>query len=75
VPAFYAWVKTPENTDKTKQEEALRARVQQIFDDNKKTFGSRRLSEALKKEGIAGGRYKISRLMAGGVGSALPQAF
>jgi hypothetical protein len=34
--AFYAWVKTPENTDKTKQEEALKARVQQIFDDNKK---------------------------------------
>jgi len=62
--AFYGWAKLPETSDKTMQEEELESKVRQLFDDHKQTYGSRRLSDALKKAGIYAGRYKLRRLMA-----------
>jgi len=62
--AFYGWAKLPETSDKTMQEEELESKVRQLFDDHKQTYGSRRLSDALKKAGINAGRYKVRRLMA-----------
>ena len=46
--AFYAWLKTPADTDKTQQKAALEAKPRQLFDDHKHTYGYRRLSDALK---------------------------
>jgi putative transposase len=37
VSAFYAWLKTPEDTDKTQQKAALEAKARQLFDDHKHT--------------------------------------
>ena len=61
--AFYAWAQAPENTEKTKKNKAIEIRVQQLLDENKKCYGSRRLSDALKKEGLDAGRYKVRRIM------------
>ena len=42
--AFYAWSKTPEDTDKKLLEKQLEAKALQLFEENRKTYGSRRLS-------------------------------
>lgn len=61
--AFYAWAQASENTEKARQQEAVETQVRRLFEANKNSYGSRRLSDALKKEGIAVGRYKVRRLM------------
>ena len=62
--AFYAWVHATDNTVKTKKKEALEAKARELFEANKKSYGSRRLSDALNKVGMAAGRYKVRHLMA-----------
>lgn len=62
--AFYAWAQAPENTAKKERQKQLEARACQLFEENKKSYGSRRLSDAFKKEGIPVGRFKAGRLMA-----------
>ena len=62
--AFYAWTQATENKDKTKKKAALEAKARELFEANKKSYGSRRLSDALKKAGIEAGRYKVRHLMA-----------
>ena len=61
--AFYAWAKTPEDTDKKLLQKQLEAKVVQLFEENRKTYGSRRLSEAFIKEDFQVGRYKAGQLM------------
>lgn len=61
--AFYAWNKAPEDTDKKVLQKQLEAKAIQLFDENKKIYGSRRLSEAFIKEDIQVGRYKAKHLM------------
>jgi hypothetical protein len=53
--AFYAWLKTPEGTDKAKRKAALEAKARQLFDDHKQTYGYRRLSNELVKAGMKSG--------------------
>ena len=62
--AFYAWTQATENTDKIKKKEALEAKARELFEENKKVYGSRRLADALKQAGMEAGRYKVRRLMA-----------
>jgi len=62
--AFYAWLKTPEDTDKTQQKAVLEAKACQLFDDHKHTYGYRRLSDALGKAGLKSGHYQVRHLMA-----------
>jgi hypothetical protein len=50
--AYYAWVKTPEHTDKTRQKAVLEVKARQLFDGHKQTYGYRRLSDALGKVGL-----------------------
>ena len=61
--AYYAWTQASENTEKAKQKAALEAKTRQLFEAHKQSYGSRRLSDALQKEGVAAGRYKVRRLM------------
>jgi putative transposase len=61
--AFYAWNKAPEDTDKKVLQKQLEAKAIQLFDENKKIYGSRRLSEAFIKEDFQVGRYKAKQLM------------
>lgn len=41
----------------------LETKAVQLFEENKKVYGSRRLSEAFAKEDIQVGRFKARRLM------------
>ena len=61
--AFYAWIKTPEDTDKKILKKQLETKAVQLFEENKKIYGSRRLSEAFIKEDFQVGRYKAKQLM------------
>ncbi|MGZ8143948.1 MAG: hypothetical protein ACXWTG_07280 [Methylosarcina sp.] len=56
--AFYAGCNAAAVGDKTQQDQALVDKLRQIFTDNKHCFGSRRLSDRLKKQGFAAGRFK-----------------
>ena len=62
--AYYAWQKASSDLDKTLQREQLEAKVYELFELNKKVYGARRMSDALKKSGINAGRYKARGLMA-----------
>ena len=61
--AFYAWSKAPESNDKKILQKQLETKAVQLFEENKKIYGSRRLSEAFIKEDIQVGRYKARQLM------------
>jgi transposase InsO family protein len=61
--AFYAWVKAPICTDNKIRQKQLEIKAIQLFKDNKKVYGSRRLSEAFIKEDIEVGRFKARQLM------------
>lgn len=61
--AFYAWSRMPEESDKKTLKKQLETKAAQLFEENKKVYGSRRLSEAFIKEDIQVGRYKARQLM------------
>ncbi len=61
--AFYAWAKAPICTDKKIRQKQLEVKAIQLFEDNKKIYGSRRLSEAFIDEDIKVGRFKARQLM------------
>lgn len=62
--AYYAWAKRPGATGKHKERQRLEQRAAQIFEDSRRTYGSRRLSRELKKAGFAAGRHKTRSVMA-----------
>ena len=62
--AFYAWNQQPEITDITRKREAFDIKVHDIFEENRKIYGSRRISKELKKLSINAGRYKVRQAMA-----------
>ncbi|NOT84553.1 MAG: transposase, partial [Methylococcaceae bacterium] len=61
--AFYAWAKAPISTARQDRQNQLETKTLELFEKNKKTYGSRRLSTAFKDEGIQVGRHKAGRLM------------
>ena len=61
--AYYAWCNAATNGNKKQEDQELADKVRQIFTDNKHSFGSRRLSDRLKKQGFAVGRFKTRRIM------------
>ena len=61
--AFYAWSKAPESSDKKTRQKQLETKAVQLFEENKKVYGSRRLSEAFIKEDIQVGRFKARQLI------------
>ena len=52
--AFCAWAKKPEDTDKTRQREALEAKASEILIAYKQTYGYQRLSNELASLGRKG---------------------
>ncbi|SMG62914.1 [weak similarity to] integrase catalytic region [methanotrophic bacterial endosymbiont of Bathymodiolus sp.] len=47
--AFYAWNQQPEMTEKNRRREAFDIKVRNIFEENRRIYGSRRISKALKE--------------------------
>ena len=61
--AYYAWCKKPNTAAKKRQQQWLINKVTQEFKESRYSYGSRRLSIELKKQGIQVGRHKVRRLM------------
>ena len=61
--AYYAWCQAKCAGVDIRQDQYLADKVRQIFVENKCSLGSRRLSDRLKKQGIAIGRFKTRRIM------------
>lgn len=61
--AFYAWLKTPGDSEKAQRKAVLEAKARQLFNDHEQTYGHRRLSNELGKAGMKPGRYQVRHLM------------
>jgi putative transposase len=57
--AFYSWLKTPEDSEKSQRKAALEAKARQLFDDHRHTYGYRGLSDALGKASMTLGHYQV----------------
>lgn len=61
--AYYSWTKQPEMSEKTVQTTRLEAKVRELFDEFRQSYGSRRLPDELRKAGFTIGRYQTRTLM------------
>ena len=59
---YYAWVKRSKSL-RAKKDETLSTKIIKIHQDSRGTYGSPRVFEALKKQGIAIGKKRVERLM------------
>ena len=60
---YYAWVKR-EPSQRAKENEKLSAKIVEIFDDSRGTYGSPRVTEELEALGFEIDRKRVARLMA-----------
>ena len=61
--AYYAWCQSAHKGPKAEQDHVLAKKLRQLFNENRGVYGSRRLTSALKTQGVQVGRYKVRRLM------------
>lgn len=62
--AYYAWNESTPKRQQREQEEMMVAnKLRQLFNDSRCVYGSRRLTNILKTQGIQVGRHKVRRLM------------
>ena len=59
---FYSWLKDPDGV-RRREDKELEKQIQQIFDDNRESYGSRRIRRELKKRSIRCTRNRVRRLM------------
>lgn len=59
---YYAWVKRPESSRKKRNAELLK-KIRNIYKVSRETYGSPRVTHALKNEGIQCGKNRIAKLM------------
>ena len=61
--AYYAWCQSVEIDSDVREDQILSEKICRIFEENKCSFGSRRITKRLKKQGVAVGRFKVRRIM------------
>lgn len=59
---FYAWCKRPE-CERAKQDRGLAARIKQVHEESRGTYGSPRVHAELAAEGTPAGRNRVAKLM------------
>lgn len=59
---YYAWCQRPVS-EHTQEDQALLSVIRKIHADSRGTYGSPRVHEVLKKQGIAVGKKRVERLM------------
>lgn len=62
--AYYAWAKRSKATAKDLERQRLEPCAAKIFEESRRTYGTRRLSRELKAAGFAAGRHKTRSVMA-----------
>ena len=60
--SYYQWRKRPVSA-RAQENEQLAATIQQIYNDNRQVYGSRRVTAALRKQGWPCNRKRVARLM------------
>ena len=61
---YYAWCQSAhKRSTQAEQAQGLGQKVAQVFKESRYSYGSRRVSVELKKQGVIVGRYKVRRLM------------
>lgn len=60
--AYYLWLKNP-ITKKKEEDSKLLLEIKRVHKDSRETYGIRRITAQLNKDGIACGRNKVKRLM------------
>jgi putative transposase len=59
---YYKWARRPES-DRSKRRQALAKRVRYHFADNYAIYGSRKITEKLREEGVPAGERTVGRIM------------
>lgn len=59
---YYAWIKRPKST-RAKEDERLLTKIRRVYEESRGTYGSPRIHQALKKQGLAIGKKRVERLM------------
>ncbi len=59
---FYAWLKRPLSKRKT-EDEVLWQKIKKHWDDSRKTYGRRRITKKLHKDGEVIGKNRVSKIM------------
>jgi len=59
---YYAWVKRA-TSKRTREDQELTKQIEDIHRDSRGTYGSPRVHQALKREGMAIGKKRVERLM------------
>jgi putative transposase len=59
---YYAWQKRPESRRK-QQDSSLKSRIRTIHKQSRGTYGSIRIHQELRDQGVACGRHRVARLM------------
>ncbi|MBZ0306266.1 MAG: IS3 family transposase [Anaerolineae bacterium] len=62
VSGYYRWCEAKTSRHET-QDAVLKTRIQQVFKDSRQTYGSNRVEEALRKQGVLTSRKRVARLM------------
>lgn len=60
--AYYRWLKNP-MTEKKKQDELLLIEIKRVHKESRETYGVRRITAQLNRDGIECGRNRVQRLM------------
>lgn len=60
--SYYAWLKRPESKKK-KEDAVLVIEIKRVHKESYETYGARRVAAQLKKDGVACGKNRVSRLM------------
>lgn len=61
-PGYYAWLKRPESL-RSKENVSLVVKIKAKHKQSRETYGSPRIHDALKKEGLQCGQNRVARLM------------
>jgi putative transposase len=59
---YYDWVSRPES-EKDKEDKKLLKKIKRVHKESRKTYGVRRVTKQLNKEGISCGKTRVGRLM------------
>lgn len=59
---YYAWRKR-EPSQRAQENEWLLKEIKQIFEESRRTYGSPRIHQALRRQGVVCGRNRVARLM------------
>ena len=72
---FYAWRQRPKSA-RQQQNEALTEQIRAAYHESKETYGSPRVFEELKEQGVACSQKRVARLMhAANLSAVLPKRF